>query len=133
MEIQSPDTSTEHVSVNAGKTPFHKSQLSWDERYAMGKKLRDVCSRKSHAAWKPSAARPDPIDLIEIADKGRIPELLPYRHGRMAKSAFTFYRGGALNMAMDLGETAVSGIRVQCCGDAHLCNFGDVLPRQKDR
>ena len=124
MEIQSPNPSTEQVSGTAGKIPFHKSQLSWDERYAMGKKLRDVCSRKSHATWKASAARPDPVDLIERADIGRIPELLPYRHGRMAKSAFTFYRGGALNMAMDLGETAVSGIRVQCCGDAHLCNFG---------
>jgi uncharacterized protein (DUF2252 family) len=42
----------------------------------------------------------------------------------MAKSPFTFYRGGALNMAMDLGGSVVSGIRVQCCGDAHLCNFG---------
>src|SRR4051812_3326616 len=66
----------------------------------------------------------DTEDLMEISNKGRISELLPYRHGRMAKSAFTFYRGAALNMALDLGETAVSGIRVQCCGDAHLCNFG---------
>ena len=53
-----------------------------------------------------------------------MPELLPLRHGRMARSAFTFYRGAALTMACDLATTPTSGIRVQCCGDAHLCNFG---------
>jgi uncharacterized protein (DUF2252 family) len=53
-----------------------------------------------------------------------MPELLPLRHGRMARSPFTFYRGAALTMASDLAFTPVSGMRVQCCGDAHLCNFG---------
>jgi uncharacterized protein (DUF2252 family) len=42
----------------------------------------------------------------------------------MVRSAFTFYRGAALTMACDLATTPASGIRVQCCGDAHLCNFG---------
>jgi uncharacterized protein (DUF2252 family) len=42
----------------------------------------------------------------------------------MVRSAFTFYRGAALTMASDLASTASSGVRVQCCGDAHLCNFG---------
>src|SRR5689334_16013749 len=27
-------------------------------------------------------------------------------------------------MASDLASTPASGIRVQCCGDAYLCNFG---------
>ena len=53
-----------------------------------------------------------------------MPELLPLRHGRMVRSAFTFYRGSALAMAQDLASTPTSGIRVQCCGDAHLSNFG---------
>ncbi len=53
-----------------------------------------------------------------------MPDLLPLRHGRMVRSAFTFYRGSALAMAADLSATPVSGIRVQCCGDAHLSNFG---------
>ena len=53
-----------------------------------------------------------------------MPELLPLRHGRMVRSAFTFYRGAALTMAADLAVTPSTGIRVQCCGDAHLCNFG---------
>ena len=58
------------------------------------------------------------------AEKGRFPDLLPLRHGRMVRSPFTFYRGSALAMAGDLASTPVSGIRVQCCGDAHLSNFG---------
>lgn len=33
-------------------------------------------------------------------------------------------RGSALAIAADLASTPVSGIRVQCCGDAHLSNFG---------
>jgi uncharacterized protein (DUF2252 family) len=42
----------------------------------------------------------------------------------MIRSAFTFYRGAALTMASDLASTPTTGIRVQACGDAHLCNFG---------
>ena len=99
-------------------------RLSRAERYAMGKNLRQTCPRSSHAVWNPPANRPDPVDLLLEAEKGRLPELLPLRHGRMARSPFTFYRGSALAMASDLATTPVSGIRVQCCGDAHLSNFG---------
>jgi len=53
-----------------------------------------------------------------------MPELLPLRHGRRVRSAFTFYRGAALTMASDLAATPATGIRVQACGDAHLCNVG---------
>ena len=35
-----------------------------------------------------------------------------------------FYRGGAGIMAWDLAHTPTSNMRVQCCGDAHLLNFG---------
>ena len=45
------------------------------------------------------------------------------RHGRMLPSPFTFYRGTALNMAVDLAGTPTTGFRVQACGDAHLGNF----------
>ncbi len=90
----------------------------------MGKTLRSKCPRKAHAEWKPAADRPDPVQLVLRAEEGRLPDLLPLRHGRMARSAFTFYRGAALTMAFDLASTPFTGIRVQCCGDAHLCNFG---------
>jgi uncharacterized protein (DUF2252 family) len=97
---------------------------TFKERYAAGKALREACPRDAHAIWKRSAGRPDPVELVLEAEKGRMPELLPLRHGRMVRSPFTFYRGAALTMATDLASTPVTGIRVQCCGDAHLCNFG---------
>jgi len=91
---------------------------------AAGKRLRAHCPRASHANWRAGPGRPDPVSLVTLADKGRLPELLALRHGRMARSPFTFYRGSALAMATDLARTPTSGIRVQCCGDAHLSNFG---------
>lgn len=94
------------------------------ELLARGEALRSNCPRSSHAFWKPSKNRIAPLLLIKQADKGRLPELLPIRHGRMLKSPFTFYRGAALNMAADLATTPVSGPHVQACGDAHLLNFG---------
>jgi uncharacterized protein (DUF2252 family) len=41
-----------------------------------------------------------------------------------SSSPFAFYRGAAAIMAEDLAATPRSGLRVQCCGDAHLSNFG---------
>jgi uncharacterized protein (DUF2252 family) len=97
---------------------------TYAELYAAGKALRDACPRTAHAAWKLPAHRPDPVKLVLEAEKGRRPDLLPLRHGRMVRSPFTFYRGAALTMASDLASTPATGIRAQCCGDAHLCNFG---------
>ena len=53
-----------------------------------------------------------------------MPELVPIRHGRMIVSPFTFYRGTAAIMASDLSRSPTTELRVQCCGDAHLSNFG---------
>jgi uncharacterized protein (DUF2252 family) len=39
-------------------------------------------------------------------------------------SPFTFYRGAAKIMAVDLKDTPAAGLRTQLCGDAHLSNFG---------
>jgi uncharacterized protein (DUF2252 family) len=98
--------------------------LSWEERYAAGKALRTSCPRDSHATWKAPSNRRDAVQMVLAAEKGRVPELLPLRHGRMVRSAFTFFRGSALPMAADLATTPTSGVNVQCCGDAHLSNFG---------
>ena len=100
------------------------AEQTLSERYAAGKALRGTCPRSAHAVWKPPAGRPDPVEMVLEAEKGRMPELLPLRHGRMVRSAFTFYRGAALTMAADLASSPATGVRVQCCGDAHLCNFG---------
>ena len=100
------------------------NHLSRSERYEAGKQLRKACPRSSHAKWEAQKNRHDPVDLILESDKGRIQKLLPLRHGRMARTPFTFYRGAALNLAADLSTTPVTGMYVQACGDAHLCNFG---------
>jgi uncharacterized protein (DUF2252 family) len=94
------------------------------ERKALGKSLREATPRSSHAAWSPTPSRPDPVDLIEGQNEGRLQSLVPVRRGRMVESAFTFYRGAALIMASDLSSTPISGMNAQICGDAHLSNFG---------
>ena len=68
--------------------------------------------------------RRDPVVLLDASTPQRVPELVPIRYGRMLVSPFTFYRGAALIMASDLAATPRSGLTVQCCGDAHLSNFG---------
>jgi len=105
------------------KAPSFLAHRSTAELKAMGKALRDKCSRVSHAEWKPPSNRPDPVRLLLKADEGRILDLLPPRHGRMVLSPFTFYRGSALAMAVDLAGTPATGVRVQCGGDSHLVNF----------
>ena len=68
--------------------------------------------------------RSDPIEILVRQARTRTPELVPIRYGRMLRSPFAFFRGGAAIMAVDLAGTPVSGTRVQLCGDAHLANFG---------
>jgi uncharacterized protein (DUF2252 family) len=105
-------------------SPSLRSHPTTEELYAFGKSLRDKWPRQSHAAWKPSIDRPDPLALLEESNRGRMPQLIPVRHGRMLQSPFTFFRGAALNMAADLAGSPSTGIRVQACGDCHLMNFG---------
>jgi uncharacterized protein (DUF2252 family) len=89
-----------------------------------GRAARRAVPRRSHADWAPAPDRPDPIALLEEQAESRDPSLVPIRHGRMAGSAFAFFRGAAYVMAADLAETPTSGMTVQLCGDAHLSNFG---------
>jgi uncharacterized protein (DUF2252 family) len=105
----------------AGPTVPH---LTVAERVARGKAARAEVPRSSHAVFEPAAHRTDPIELLERQAETRVPELVPIRYGRMLVSPFTFYRGAALIMASDLAATPRSGLTVQCCGDAHLSNFG---------
>ena len=105
------------------KIPSLVARQSRAERKAVGKALRDKCPRVSHALWKPPHDRPDPVRLVLKADEGRLCDLLPLRHGRMVLSPFTFYRGSALAMAVDLAGTPATGVQVQCGGDSHLVNF----------
>src|SRR5689334_1763339 len=86
-----------------------------EQLYEEGKRLRDKCPRQSHAVWKAPANRPDPVSMVEKGSSGRIPHLIPIRHGRMMQSPFTFYRGAALHMAHDLAGSPASGLQVQAC------------------
>lgn len=95
-----------------------------EERMAAGKSLREKVPRSSHAKWAPPPNRPDPIELLKKSDRGRLPELLPIRYGRMRKSPFAFFRGAAALMAADLATTPKTRLRVQACGDCHVSNFG---------
>jgi uncharacterized protein (DUF2252 family) len=93
-------------------------------RMEEGRAEREIVPLEAHAEWASPAERPDPVGILQEQDATRVPELIPIRHGRMIVSPFTFYRGGAAIMAWDLSRTPTTGLRVQCCGDAHLSNFG---------
>jgi uncharacterized protein (DUF2252 family) len=107
--------------INARRVVPH---LSVAERVARGKAARTEVPRSAHASFAPTATRADPLELLERQANTRVPELVPIRYGRMLVSPFTFYRGAAMIMAHDLAATPRSGLNVQCCGDAHLSNFG---------
>ena len=94
------------------------------ERMATGKALRARCPRSSQARWAPAPNRLNPVEVLKASEKGRLPELLPIRYGRMKASPFSFYRGSAAIMAGDLAGTDATGLRVQACGDCHVSNFG---------
>jgi uncharacterized protein (DUF2252 family) len=119
-------TTTSRTKRPAARKPAAAAvpHLSVAERVARGKAARAEVPRSSHAVFEPSSTRPDPIELLDRQAKTRVPELVPIRYGRMLVSPFTFYRGAAMIMANDLATTPRSGLTVQCCGDAHLSNFG---------
>jgi uncharacterized protein (DUF2252 family) len=98
--------------------------LSVADRETRGRAARSAAPRSGQGRWRAPADRPDPVALLAEQAKGRVPDLVPVRYGRMLLSPFSFYRGAAVIMASDLATVPRSGIRVQLCGDAHLSNFG---------
>jgi uncharacterized protein (DUF2252 family) len=101
-----------------------RNVLTAEQSAAAGKAAREEAPRAAHGDWEPAMDRRDPVEVLERQAESRVPELVPIRYGRMLASAFTFYRGGAAIMAMDLAGGPESGLRAQVCGDAHLSNFG---------
>jgi uncharacterized protein (DUF2252 family) len=97
---------------------------SWETRAETGRKLRDHAPRAAHGDWQPAPDRPDPLELIEASNKGRLPELVKLRMQRMAASSFAFLRGAAVVMAWDLSRTPNMGLDVVIDGDCHIDNFG---------
>ena len=70
-------------------TSLRKRPSSRAERYAMGRALRREVPRKSLGAWRPSADRPDPVQLIIESHEGRLDWLIPVRVARMVHLART--------------------------------------------
>jgi hypothetical protein len=61
------------------------------ERVADG---RDACAQvplDSHAAWASRNGHRDPLAILELQARERVPGRVPIRYGRMALSAFGFY------------------------------------------
>ena len=116
--------SIQRMSGAAAETTAPGAHLTVAERVARGKATRSEVPRRSHAVFESASGRHDPVDLLERQATARVPELVPIRYGRMLVSPFAFYRGAALIMAHDLAATPRTGLNVQCCGDAHLSNFG---------
>ena len=104
--------------LSVPKSPSRK------EQHKSGKARRTEIPLSSHGEWNPRADRPDPLDLLQAQDEGRLQHLLPIKYGRMVASPFAFLRGSAVVMSADLAQTPVSGLDVILCGDAHLSNFG---------
>ena len=118
--IEEPSSAASAVLYHAPRGTYRSAS----QRRAEGKDLRDDVPREAHGGWKPPKGRRNPVELLIETNKGRMPQLVPIRHGRMVQSPFAFYRGSAGLMAADLADTPKSGLTVQACGDAHLMNFG---------
>ena len=103
---------------------LRKRPTSREERFAIGKGLRQKVPRRALADWSAPADRPDPVQLIQQSHQGRLKELVPIRVARMVTSPYGFLRGTAIVMAEDVARLPATGITPVICGDAHLGNFG---------
>ena len=103
-------------------TSGHRRSL--EERRAVGRAARTRLPRKDAGDWIPDGRGHDPLRTLLAQNAVRAPDLVPIRHGRMAASPWTYYRGAAAVMAADLASRPDSGLIVQLCGDAHVLNFG---------
>lgn len=98
--------------------------VSREERYALGRELRQRVPRTSLADWKKPDNRADPVDQVHASHQGRLDWLIPVRVSRMIASPYGFLRGTAGLMAADVTTLPATGIMPVICGDAHMGNFG---------
>ncbi|MCF8589623.1 DUF2252 domain-containing protein [Gordonia liuliyuniae] len=89
-----------------------------------GATQRKTVGRRALGRWDPAQRGHAPLATVLAQNTIRDAGLLPLRHGRMAATGWTYYRGAAAVMAADLASAAHTGIMVQLCGDAHVLNFG---------
>ena len=94
------------------------------DRWEAGRLARKAVPRSGLGAWSAPSDRPDPVATLQEQAADRVADLVPLRYERMLVSPFTFYRGAAAIMALDLGGRPRTGLTAQLAGDAHLANFG---------
>ena len=92
------------------------SEISVEDRRATGELARERTPLSSQADGSRRPGRPDPVELLIEQNATREPDLVPVRHGRMTVSPFTFYRGAAKVMAVDLAGRRRPGWRCSCAG-----------------
>ena len=119
-----PGRSTDSIPPRVSVSDMNKVFPARTARFEQGKLERKRVPRVSHASWKFSMRRHDPLEMLIASGKSRLPELLPLRYGRMSHSPFTYMRGAAAIMASDVAGGPMTGIGMQACGDCHLGNFG---------
>ncbi|QAY72738.1 DUF2252 domain-containing protein [Agromyces protaetiae] len=100
----------------------HPGGVPRKERKAMGRSAREAVPLEAQGRLDP--ADRDPVAVLEAQAETRVKELISLRYARMSASPFTFYRGAAMLMAIDLRAHPDSGVTTQLCGDAHLSNVG---------
>jgi len=115
------DTPAPPPSVDAAATDGHRPL---DERIAIGEAQAKNLPLEQIGDPPSRDGRPDILEVLRNEAKGRLSELLPLRHARMAGNPFATLRGTAAIMAADLASRPSTNLIVQLCGDAHLVNFG---------
>jgi uncharacterized protein (DUF2252 family) len=98
--------------------------LTPQQRFDLGRRQRKQMPRTDHAGWNPKHRTQQPLKLLQVSVRGRVPSLIDLKNQRMAVSPFAYYRGAVPVMAYDLSLTPNSGITTQLCGDAHVRNLG---------
>jgi uncharacterized protein (DUF2252 family) len=102
----------------------HAHLHSLEDRILRGESLRKQMPRTAQAEWRPKQRNHKPLDLLMTQVRGRLPDLLPIKWGRMAASPFGFFRGSTSVMAADLALCGSTGYHMQMYGDAHVRNLG---------
>ncbi|HUE07823.1 MAG TPA: DUF2252 domain-containing protein [Acidimicrobiales bacterium] len=110
--------------AKSGSTTLSDLRATTAERKAVGQAARDHAPRSGFADWDEQSRGHDPIATVLAQSAGRMTDVVPLRHHRMARSPWNYYRGAAAVMAADLASRPHSGLEVQLCGDAHVLNFG---------
>jgi hypothetical protein len=84
------------------------------ERGGEGCSARKIVPRRALADWDPAGRGHDALATILAQNETRAQDLAPIRHGRMAASPWTYFRGAAAVMATDLASTPNTGSTSNC-------------------